>query len=104
MIPTIVPVRHWVCPNCKFTDVTHEARPHTRFHPCAGLKGLSAPMVEEGTKVKVTAHEREDYVGDDIVQLSPDGRPVMSVVTEREDGSNDVVVFAPTATATAKEL
>jgi hypothetical protein len=54
-------------------------------------------MVEEGTKVKVTANEREDYIEGEDVQLSPDGRPVMNIVTEREDGSNDVMVFAPTA-------
>jgi hypothetical protein len=97
MTVTITPIRSWVCPNCTLTDVTREARPHTRFHPCAGLKGLIAPMVEEGTKVKVTANEREDYIEGEDVQLSPDGRPVMNIVTEREDGSNDVMVFAPTA-------
>jgi hypothetical protein len=50
---------------------------------------------------KVTAHEREDYIGTDQVRLTA-GRPVMSVTTERDDG-RDVVVFAPTATARVKE-
>jgi len=88
--------RLWVCPNCKVQDVTREARPHTRFHACAGLRGLTAPLVEAGDRVKVTVREREDYIGDEIV-TSVEGRPIMSVLTEREDGSNDVVVFAPAA-------
>lgn len=97
-VPLVTAIRNWSCPNCKFTDVTHEKRPHTRMHACAGLKGLTAPMVETGTRVKVTAVEREDYVGNEQVQTDAEGRPVMAVVTEREDGSNDVAVFAPTAT------
>lgn len=100
----VAPRRQWECPNCSFTDITHEAKPHTRFHACAGLKGISAPMVEAGTKVKISAIEREDYVGTEKVQTNTEGRPVMAVITEREDGSNDVSVFAPTATGKAEEL
>lgn len=99
-----VPVRHWACPNCSFTDVTHEAQPHTRYHACVGLKGLTAPMIPAGTKVRVSAVEREDYIGTEQVQTDIEGRPVMAVVTEREDGSNDVAVFAPTANGKAEEL
>jgi len=62
------------------------------------------PLIEAGTKVKVTAVEREDYVGNEQVQLDPTGRPVMAVITEREDGSNDVSVYAPTASGKAEEL
>jgi hypothetical protein len=99
MTVTLVVAEHrWVCPNCPAVEVTHEAQPHTRFHTCPGLQGLTAPMVEAGSKVRVTAREREDYIGNEKV-----GR-VMSVVTERADGSNDVAVFAPTATAKAEEL
>lgn len=94
----VTPVHHWVCPNCTVESVTHEAQPHTRFHICTGLNGLTAPMVEAGTKVQVTAVEREDYIGTENA-----GR-VMAVKTERFDGSNDVAVFAPTATAKAEEL
>lgn len=103
MTVILTPQHRWECPNCKLEDVTHEAQPHTRFHACAGLQGLTAPMVPAGTRAKVTAVEREDYIGQEDVQLSPDGRPVMSVVTEREDGSNDVTVFAPIARARVKE-
>lgn len=88
----------WECPNCTQTDMTHEARPHTRFHTCRGLRGLTAPFVPKGTKCEVIAVEREDYVGTEKVQLDPQHqRPVMSVVTKRDNGQ-DTVVFAPTAT------
>ena len=88
----------WTCPNCPATDVTHEAQPHTRFHTCRGLKGLTAPMVPAGTRCKVEALERQDYINGDLVQTDGEGRPVMSVVTERDDGT-DVAVLAPCATA-----
>jgi hypothetical protein len=89
---------HWICPNCPAVDVTHEVEPHTRFHDCAGLAGLTAPMVREGVKCKVEAVEREDYVGNEDVRYDDNGRPIMSVLTTRDDG-NDLVVFAPTANA-----
>jgi hypothetical protein len=87
------PIRQWSCPNCKQTAVTHEARPHSQFHHCAGLNGLYAPLVQAGTKARVTAVEREDYIGQEIAG------PTMAVKTERQDGSNDLAVFAPVATA-----
>lgn len=59
-------------------------------------------MLPEGVEAKVTAHEREDYIGNEKVQLDGNGRPIMSITTEREDGQ-DVVVFAPTASAKVKE-
>lgn len=98
----LTPEQHWVCPNCTHTDVTHEARVHTRFHACRGMKGLTAPMVPEGTRCKVEAHERDDYIGDELVRLNGNGRPVMKLVTTRDDGT-DVVVFAPTAKGSAHE-
>lgn len=100
MTVSIQPVHRWYCPNCHKTDVSHEVRPHSRFHVCPKLRGLTAPMVPAGTKAKVTLREREDYVNGDNVQLDPERRrPVMSIVTERDDGKQDVAVFAPTATA-----
>lgn len=98
MTVSVQAVHGWYCPNCRKEDVTTEPRPHSRFHPCPKMGGLIAPMLPAGTKAKVTAHEREDYVGSEIVRLNDDGRPVMSITTEREEGQ-DVVVFAPTATA-----
>ena len=93
-----MPEQRWTCPNCTHTDVTHELRPHTRMHPCRGLKGITAPMVPAGTNCKVEALTREDYVGRDIPQVNGEGTPIMSVVTTRDDGQ-DCAVLAPTATA-----
>lgn len=92
------PQQRWECPNCTATDVTRVADPHTRFHSCRGLKGLTAPMVPAGTRAKVEAVEREDWVGSEVVQTDGDGRPVMAVVTTRDDGQ-DCAVLAPLATA-----
>lgn len=89
--------RRWECPNCTFTDVTYETQPHSRFHACRGLRGLTAPMVPAGTKCKVQAMDRQDYVNGDLVQTDGEGRVVMSVVTTRDDGQ-DCAVYAPCAT------
>jgi len=62
--------------------------------------GLLVPFVVAGTDCKVYARLRDDYEGADhgATQLAPgDGRPYMSVVTERADGSNDTTVYAPAA-------
>jgi hypothetical protein len=97
LVPLLATERRWYCPNCGLEDRTFEARPHSRFHVCKGLRGLTAPMLPAGTKAKVDAVERQDYVGKEDVQLDPERkRPVMSVVTTRDDGT-DAIVFAPTA-------
>lgn len=90
----------WVCPNCTVTYVAETFLPN-RFHTCA-KNGLTAPMIPEGVKAKIEVREREDYVGNEIVQKDRNGRPVMSIVTTRDDGQ-DVVVYAPTAVLHAKE-
>lgn len=66
------------------------------MHPCRGLSGLMVALVPHGTSCKVEVREREDYVGKELVQADVNGRPLMSVVTTRDDGQ-DVTVFAPTA-------
>lgn len=93
----------WECPNCVFTDVTVETLPHTRMHTCRGLKGLTAPMVPAGTRCKVEAQERGDYVGKELVQCDGEGRPVMSVVTTRDDGT-DCAVLAPAAFGQSEQV
>ena len=93
------PIQDWYCPNCGATDQTREYRPHSRFHVCPKLRGLTAPMLPASMDAKVTAHERDDYIAGEDVFIAPDGRPVMNIVTERADGTNDVMVFAPTAHA-----
>lgn len=93
---TLARESRWACPNCTSTEITHDAGPHTRFHACAGLRGLTAPMVPAGTRCKVEAHDRQDYVSGDHVQRDGEGRPVMSVVTTRDEGQ-DALVLAPCA-------
>ena len=98
-VPLLVRVVSWYCPNCGRQETTREARPHSRFHNCPRLHGLTAPLLVAGTAAKVEARMRDDFVGNEKVQLAPeDGRPYMSVVTTRDEGT-DVLVFAPTATA-----
>lgn len=94
MIPILQSEQHWECPNCQLKQVTHESEPHTRYHACRGLKGLTAPMVPEGSDCKVEAKVREDYIGKDTPTLDGEGNPIMSVETTRADGSNDVAAFA----------
>lgn len=99
-IPVLDPVHRWECPNCDVTHTTRGAKAtETPFHPCRGLVGLNAPLVPAGTRARVKAVEREDYVGSEAVQTDGDGRPVMAIRTERGDGSNDLAVLAPCATA-----
>ena len=54
-------------------------------------------MIPAGTRCKVETHEREDYLGTEMVRVDGDGRPIMSVTTTRDNGQ-DCVVFAPCAT------
>jgi hypothetical protein len=98
------PEQHWECPNCTATAVTHlpPDAAASQFHPCRGLKGLTAPMVPAGTRAKVEAVERGDYINGDMVTLDGGGRPVMAVETTRDDGT-DRAVFAPCATATRED-
>jgi hypothetical protein len=83
-------------------DVTPAGLPN-RFHTCRALGGITAPLVADGSGVRVRAVEREDYVGKEIVQYDDNGRPIMAVITDRPDGSNDVVVLAPTAALKIEE-
>jgi hypothetical protein len=96
-VPILNATRHWVCPNCPAEDVTREAAPHVRYHSCPGLHNISAPMVPKGISAAVTAVVREDYIGKEKPQLDDNGRPIMSVITTRDDGQ-DVSVLAPVAT------
>jgi len=98
VIPILKPEQRWECPNCDLTDVTYEAKPHTRMHNCPKMKGLTTPMVPAGTKCKVESHEREDYIGNEVVTLDDDGRPIASIEVTRDEG-NDVAVFAGCAVA-----
>lgn len=103
MIPILDPSAMWYCPNCSNEARLPFPKPgQVHLHICMGLRGLTAPMLPVGTRAKVVAVERDDYVKDEVVQLDPElHRPVMSVVTIRDDGQ-DAIIFAPMATAQAK--
>jgi hypothetical protein len=101
MTPLLRAEQRWECPNCDLEQVTHQPKPHTRFHACRGLKGLTAPMVPAGTRCKVEAVERGDWVGGELVQTDGEGRPVAAVRTTRDEGT-DVAVLAPCATASLR--
>jgi hypothetical protein len=58
---------------------------------------MLAPLVPAGSGARVLAVEREDYVGGELVAYDDNRRPIAAVVTERPDGSNDVMVNAPAA-------
>lgn len=94
------PEQHWVCPNCNAARVTFSlpdvGTTEGQYHFCPGLAGIIAPLVLDGVKCKVHTREREDYVGDELVQRDANGRPIMAVITTRSD-SDDCMVLAPTA-------
>jgi hypothetical protein len=102
-VPLLDSLHRFECPNCTAQLELDEPADRPVLHPCRGLKGLLAPMVPEGTDCKVEAHEREDYVGTDLVRTDGDGRPVMNVTTTYADGRTDVVAFAPTVPVDLKE-
>lgn len=93
-------ITEWYCPACGAEDMTKEVRPHVRGHVCPKRGFLSFAMVPKGTKAKIVAVEREDYVGKDLVRKDSNNRPVMAILTIRDDGQ-DATVYAPTAVGRA---
>lgn len=94
-----LPPQEWYCPNCVVTDVTQPLPPgQSRYHACAGLHGLNAPLVRAGMRVKVEAEQREDYLNGDQQATGDDGKVYMAVRVTRDDG-DDVTVFAGLAHA-----
>jgi len=61
------------------------------------------PMVPKGTRAGVRVIERPDYVGRELVQTNANGRPIMAVTVERDDGM-DCTVLAPTASFNMREV
>lgn len=85
----------WECPACGLTEQTRPLP--NRWHTCPRLQMMTVQLVRKGVKAKIELHERQDYVGNERVQLlGANKRPIMSVVTTRDDGQ-DAVVYAPTA-------
>ena len=82
-------------------EVTRGLIPN-RFHHCAGLHGLTAPLIRDGIRAKVEAEERGDYLGSEIQATGDDGKPYMAVRTTRDDGE-DLAVNAGLAQARQSE-
>ena len=98
-VPLLEARQAWECPNCDVTDVTPPLPPgSSRYHTCAGLHMLTAPLVRAGTRCKVTAAEREDYLTGDQQATGDDGKPYMNVRTTYDD-HDDLLVNAGLATA-----
>lgn len=93
---------HFSCPNCTSSLNLPSVPAKPVLHPCRGLFGLMVPMVRDGTRCKIEAVERGDYVAGELVQLDGRERPVMSVVTTRDEGQ-DTTVYAPCATFNRKD-
>lgn len=100
--------RRWQCPTCDKQHVTSGPASEQPMHHCPALRGIAVPYVEVfETELNKSAQrhvvvEWGDYVGDQLVRRDGEGRPVSAVRTERADGSNDVVVFPATATASSQ--
>lgn len=92
--------KDWVCVrDCGSHARTYDDKlPH---HRCKRMGGLMVALIPVGQKAKVEAIERQDYVGDDIVDYT-DGRVIMSTVVTRDDGQ-DCTAYAPCATATIEK-
>jgi hypothetical protein len=101
-MPVPLEMTRWECPNCDVTDVTFGPCPN-RFHTCAGLHMLAAPLVREGTRAKVEAEERADYLRDETQATGDDGKPYMAVRTTRDDGE-DLAVNSGLATANLRDV
>ena len=84
---------NWSCAKCSaWARTVDDKLPH---HPCPGRAGLMVPLVREGTKAKLVVNEREDYIKKELVQVDGNGRPVMNVTTETDEGIN-CTVYPPT--------
>lgn len=94
---------YWYCPKCKGESVSYEKEPHTRFHDCPVLKLASIPMVPLGTKANLIVNYREDYLGDDLAVTDENGKVVMSITIERDNGF-DCTVYCPTAVLKSKSF
>lgn len=94
--------QHWECPDRHCTSWATTVDGKVPMHRCPQLRGLLTPLVAAGSRAKQEPVERGDWVGDEAVQLDGDGRPVMSVVTTRDDGQ-DATVYAPLAVGSVRE-
>lgn len=92
---------NWYCPECKLeAQSTQRGMP---LHSCPQLQGVMAPMVKQGVKARLKVNFREDFVKKDLVTTDANGRVVMSITTQRDDGE-DLLVHSPCAVASLKDI
>ena len=90
---------HWECPSCGRQHVTKaNGNVETPMHSCTEFHGAWMPFVPAGTKAAYRLNDREDYIGSDIPFTDAEGRVIMSVTVQREDGE-DCFIMAPAATS-----
>lgn len=89
--------RRWQCNSCGRLHVTKASTEGVQvpLHQCAGLAGTWVPFVPAGSEAILRVEERQDYVGKDTPFMDANGRPIMAVYTQREDGE-DCHILAPT--------
>jgi hypothetical protein len=98
-IPLLDAYQDWLCPNCGLEERSRPLPPGaSRYHTCPKLHMLSAPLVRAGTRCKVEAEERADYLNGEIQATGDDGRPYMAVRTTYGD-HDDLMVNAGLARA-----
>ena len=86
--------RYWACPSCDVRDVTHKTVPESRLHPCAGMNGMTVPMVQVVHPDDAPdARHRINYREDDAYGENP----IASVNTDHGDGSSDCTVYVESA-------
>lgn len=88
----LAPQLEWSCPNCWTTTTAPPLPPgQSKMHICPGLHSLAAPLVPAGTRCKVEAVERAEYLNGEVQRTGDDGKPYMAVVTTRDDGQDAAV-------------
>jgi hypothetical protein len=95
--------RNWQCNACGRLHVTKASSEgvQTPMHQCVGLAGTWVPFVPANSNAVVKVEERQDYIGTDTVFHDANGRPIMAVYTEREDGQ-DCHILAPSVNMVVK--
>lgn len=89
---------YWQCNSCGMQHIEKaRAEVTTPMHACRGLAGAWVPFVPAGSDARLRVEERQDYIGKDIPFTDANGRVLMAVYTQREDGE-DCHILAPTTT------
>jgi len=100
--------RWWECPSCHRQLKTRTRKKHNGApkHQCPQVRGIWVPFVEvfnnHGLPASAARHRvqpRDDYEGSEVgLERDESGRPISAVHVDKDDGSNDAVVFVATAT------